>query len=300
MPIISQAIAKFKLPPLQTFTVFLSAYALGAILYNLKKETFIHLGICLGSGLLFFFLFSYLTKKPKNIYNTLISCLIIFLLWNPVIMSASSMAESFLGWALTFVLVGLVVGFKFFLEYKNISWMNPAVFGLLIVSFLNGIFQLSPFSFISWWGASYGSFDLFNGQGAQYGISISFILIMLYLIAGFYTWRKWWVVAVFLAGNAFFISLTLGLERVLYVFTDSTIYFLSLVMLVDPKSSPVKRTEQILYGGVAFMCYQLFSYFTLPEYDLLAIVAANLLNFGFRFKMFHDIAQKQKLAKSAT
>lgn len=295
MTIISQAAAKFKVPPLQSFTIILSIYTLCALLHNLQKETFIHLGICLGGGLVFFFLFSYLFKKPKNIYNTVISCLIIFLLWNPISINASNISESFLGWALTFALVGLAVSFKFFLEYKNISWINPAVFGLLMVSFFNRIFQLSPFSFTSWWGASYGSFDVLSWQGANYGISISFILIILYLLAGFHHWRKWWIIAVFLLGNALFIGGTFGLERLLFVFTDATIYFLALIMLVDPKSSPVSRAEQIFYGGIALLCYQLFFYLNLPEYDLLAIFAANLLNFGFRFKMLHDIAQKQKL-----
>jgi Na+-translocating ferredoxin:NAD+ oxidoreductase RnfD subunit len=63
-----------------------------------------------------------------------------------------------------------------------------------------------------------------------------------------------------------------------YNLTNSTIYFLAAVMLIDPKSSPVKKMDQIFYG--IFAAGMIWFLSDADQYvGLLAILATNLAYF---------------------
>jgi hypothetical protein len=55
-------------------------------------------------------------------------------------------------------------------------------------------------------------------------------------------------------------------------------------MLIEPKTSPIKRMDQISYAAVAAIAYNLFLHFAIPFGGLLTIGVANLFNFGLKFR----------------
>ena len=88
------------------------------------------------------YLLKFLTKKPKNVLNSVISGLILFL----TLHYGPDVQALWIGAAA----MGMILVYKFFLQYKGISWVNPVVFGLLFAHFIGG--------FVSWWGAAFGGY----------------------------------------------------------------------------------------------------------------------------------------------
>ncbi len=241
---------KFKLTPLQQITFFLGIYAATAIAFSFSKEILIHLLATVGFGVMLFFLFKKISKKPKIIYNTLTTSLIIFLVCHHFLAPNDLVFPLFA----TFV----AIFSKFFLIHKGMPIFNPAALGILIgLLFSEG--------FVSWWGVSFEGY-------------ISLALIALWILFGLRTWKKWPIVIIFLLAHFAYLGLT-NLETLKFVATDATIYFLTAVMLIEPKTSPFSKKEQIIYALIAAATYNVLFHFHITFYELYAILAANFYYF---------------------
>ena len=139
---------KLKLNPLQKVTAVLAIYALGVLAINFDQNIIYHILATVGFGIILFFIFSKLSGKKKNIYNTLISALIIFL----VLHYGTETSDLIYPLLTTFI----TIFSKFFLEIKGSPVINPVVFGLLLTYFISTLIPSLEPLFISWWGSSYG------------------------------------------------------------------------------------------------------------------------------------------------
>ncbi len=287
---------KLKLNPLQKVTAVLAIYALGAILVNLGQDVIYHLLITVGFSLVLFFIFSKLSGKKKNIYNTLISSLIIFL----VLHYGTETSELIYPLLATFI----TIFSKFFLEIKGSPIINPVVFGLLLTYFITLLVPSLEPLFISWWGSSY-SYSIAYDTGNYFldtPIPIALIIVAVWILFFLKTWRKYPTLISFLLLHAailfiqdFFFSQATGIDKkcdttfLCFTFTDATIYFFASIMLIEPRTSPILKKGQIVYGTLAALTYNLIRYLGYAHFDLIAIAIANLYFF---------ISKKLKAKKS--
>lgn len=257
---------KYKLNNLQEFLLWLSIFSASAIFCNPTKAVFLHLITTLGFGIALFYILTFITKKKKSLINTIATSLIIFLTLHYGLETQNI--------AYDLIVTAIAIFYKFFFEYKGSPIINPTVFSLLIVAIASQLLHLENELFVSWWGAS------FNGY-------ISLILILPWLIYGTYKWKKIPTFLTFLITHGI-IALIMwhakifNLDTLKFIFTDSTLYFYIVVMLIEPKTSPFKIKDQIIYGLIAVIAYNLFNYLHLAYFELLAIAVANLYNFAVK------------------
>lgn len=257
---------KFKLNPTQQIALLLGLYTIGAVLVNLRTQVFLHLLATLGFSLILFGIFTAISKKKKNIWNTVISALIIFL----VLHYGPGTQDLVYPLIATFI----TVFSKFFLEIKGLPIINPVVLGLLITYLLGRLIPALGSPFISWWGTSYQGF--FSG----YSVPIALILIVIWIVLGLGKWRKYPLLMTFLISHALLVfARTSELSFVKFTFSDATIYFFAAIMLVEPKSSPIPKPQQFIYGVIAASAYNLLAHFNVTHFDLIAIAIANLYFF---------------------
>ena len=192
-------------------------------------------------------------------WNVLITLLITALLVHPV----GSLEEL---WQPALA-AALVMAVKFWPNFRKQPIFNPAALGLLLASFA-GVF-------VSWWGASFGL------------LALGLVL----LVGGYATWkfRKWYLVLTFLILNGLWVGLGDSVESLQFIYTDATIYFLIMVMLLEPKTSPIKKYPQIIAGVIAVAFYRIGIDVGIPNVELWMILLINLLHF---------IDQKFKLIES--
>lgn len=249
---------KYKISPLQEIALFLGVMSVGAIGFNFSSQVVLHLAVTLGFALILYWLFSLVSNKHKNIWDTVTTALIIFL----VLHYGTGYGDALYAAAAT--LLAMVV--KFFVEYKSSPIVNPAAAAILLMAALAALVPSWPSPIVSWWGAS------FRGP-------VSLALIILWVVFGLAKWRKYPTVLAFL-----FTHLLLMIFRgesgsfIQYTFTDSTIYFLAAVMLVEPKTSPAFPRRQAFYGIIAGIVYNVLVKYNAPYFGLFSIVAANLAN----------------------
>jgi hypothetical protein len=258
----SQLLNRFKLSNHQVFVGFLGIYSLLAIFFH--PQSWPNLLLILSLGLIYFAFNQKVLHHQKNFWNTLISLLIIFLVWH-----YSSDLNGFLLSGLT-VLIALSL--KYFAQYKGCSITNPAATAMLAVALFNEFFQISELSFVSWWGASFGGL-------------ISLALILLWLIAGVGKWARLTAILVFLIPHFILSYLFKGQEYFLFIIQDATIYFYVTIMLIDPKSSPVKKSDQIIYALLALVSWHLLEYLSIPNYELWSILIANFYHLFTRYQL---------------
>ena len=139
--------------------------------------------------------------------------------------------------------------------------MNPVVFGISI-SYL--ILLLSgQFLFVTWWGAAYRNW-------------LSLLFLAPVAIYGAYSFRKLWLAAFYVLTYGLLGTFLLGLNP-FYLFGTGTLYFAGAIMLLEPKTSPILKKEQIIFGVVAGILTFIFSRIpqTLPF--VMGIAVTNLL-----------------------
>ena len=267
----------YKLKPNQEVSLFLAILAIGRIASNPSTDIFIHLAASLGLSILLYYLFKVISKKPKLLSNTITTGLIIFLVHNHNF-GTGNLGITYATILATFAAISL----KFFFQVKASTIINPAVFGLLL-SYL-----ILPTTFLSWWGTNY------NFALGEQKIPLALILLALWIIFGLKRWRKFPSLLSFLIVSAIGIYLGKGLDTFSFTFTDGTIYFLGAIMLIDPKTSPILKKDQLIFGTVAGLSLVLLKIFSesLPS-ELLAITIANI---SFFISKLSKIA-KQKRAK---
>lgn len=276
---------KLKLNPTQQITCLLLIFAIGAIFKNnFSSQIFIHLAATLGFGLILFYALQKITKQNKNISNTIISCLIIFL----VLHYGMKPADAFAAMLVTFV----VLISKFFLEWKGSPIFNPVVLGLFVLEILTLLIPSFQASFVSWWGASY---SLWPGP-----ITFTLILMAVWIIFSFRSWRKWPVAITYLASFCVLLLIFYkGVEAFSMAdmlkanFFNSTIYFFTFIMLSEPRTSPMLKKHQIIYGLLAGIISTVGSLTNFPTSTMLAILIPNLYFFLTKWFMIKKMQARQ-------
>jgi hypothetical protein len=253
---------KLKLNPYQKAAGLLGIYSLGALGYNYSTEVLLHLAATLGFGVALFYVLSTATKQKKDINTTIISSLILFL----ILHYGTDTADLLYPLIATF----FAIAGKFFIKVKGGPIFNPvvgAVIGLFLVSRLLG--WEDPF--VSWWGANFG------------GI-VSLALMAVWIIYVLKLFKRYTVLITFLAVHAIILLVSGESELFNFTFTDASIYFLGGVMLIEPKTSPIKRKDQFTYGLLAAVSYNLLLTNAVPYLGIFAIAIANTFNLLNRFK----------------
>lgn len=268
---------KLKLNTTHQVCLILGLLALGGIIgANFSLQILIHLSATLGFGIILFFVFKLIFKKNKKIWNTIISCLIIFLILQPGFFWAALIAT------------GAAVFSKFFLEYKSSPIINPVILGLLALTIIAKIFPENITAIISWWGASY----------KIQAIPVSLIMMAVWIIFGFKSLRKFTLLFAYLIIYAVLILIlyrpigSSSWDFLKFTFTDSTIYFFASVMLIEPRTSPFLKSQQTIYGILAAIFSTLSIFFGMQMLALFAIIIPNLY-----FLLMKIIISKKTSAK---
>lgn len=265
----------FKLDPIKRFACFLLIFAGIALGSNFSNQVLLHLAVTLGFGLLLYAFYIRFSSKHKNVWDTVITCLILFL----VLHYGEAKIELLYSLLTTFIAITL----KFFLEFRGSPMVNPAAGSILLTAGILKLFSVEAtmyfpgthLPFASWWGTSYEGW-------------ISLALIALWIVGGFYVWKKFPILVTFLLAHAIFFYWQSGtwesenLDSLRFVFTDSTIYFFASIMLPEPKTSPFLPKQQVLYALLAAALYNGFNELSVPYFELFALVGANLTYMGTR------------------
>lgn len=253
----------FKLDPIKFCAVFLILFAALAFSYNASAQLAMHLAATVGFGLLTYVAFTeFLPNKHKNVWDTVITTLILFL----VIHYGSTWVD--LVFPLTATLFAMLL--KFFVEFKGTPVVNPAAAGILISALVLAFIPGLEHPFVSWWGASYQGY-------------LSLALMGLWMIFGLPSWKRGWAVLAFL--TVFASGMLLrgeGLDSLRFAYTDAMIYFFATLMLMEPKTSPFKPTHQAAYGAVAAVLIHALMAVSAPYPELFGLVGANLFQTGLR------------------
>ena len=224
-----------------------------------------------------FYILNYYVFKFKNI-NPLhlgITACIIYLLIHPT--------EEL--WVFPFIVL-VSIGLKLIVRWKGKPLFNPAAFGILISYYLLELLRDTSLQ-ITWWGSDFGLRNINIGE-----VSISifppiFSVLFLYFA---YKFRK------HLYGLTFFLSflisllvysfisiegITLSIFFQLFLISFPTWAFLTFVMIVEPKTSPVLKNHQIFLGLLGGVLYLLFIKYSkgLNSPELHIILFMNLLTF---------------------
>ena len=256
---------KLKLDPTRKLVLALSALVLGATIYNFSGAVLLHLTATIGFALALYWFYTKFSSKRKNIWNTLITAEIIFL----VLHYGTSGLDLIYPLIATFI----AITWKFFVEYRGSTVVNPAAGSILLMAAIVALIPGLDKAFVSWWGASFMGY-------------FSLVIVALWMIFGVDKWKKWPAVISFLIAHAaVLIFRGQSFDFISYVFTDSTIFFFATIMLVDPMTSPSKKRDQIYFGLVAALFYNVFTQYGIPYYGLFAIVAANLANILLKPKL---------------
>ncbi len=172
------------------------------------------------------------------------------------------------------LLAVFLVIFKTFLRYKGGPIFNPtmiSIFGLLVVlDILNLLFKFQPIDLsISWWAGNV--LKIYDNLFIQYLFALVIASIFVYYA---YKFKKVYHSISFIVFatifdvvdlSSFIGTFNLGATEIIRLVVDiilSTIFF-SFVMLNEPKTTPIKPTQQVLYGFIAACVMFLFQF--LPE-----------------------------------
>lgn len=144
--------------------------------------------------------------------------------------------------------------------------MNPAAFGLLVVSFLG--------YYPAWMGTSFAPrIPLIEG-----GISIAMLLTL--PLGGYvaYKYKKLPIVGAFLIVFAICYFLFIQ-SNPFFLIVEGTVAFFALVMLVEPKTSPVLMKEQLIYAiSLGILIPLTLKFYFVEPYCGPLIVANSLFN----------------------
>ncbi len=253
----------FKFDPIQRCAAFLILFSAFAFGFNASSQLTLHLTATLGFSLVLFALYStFFPSKHKNVWDTVITGLILFL----ILHYGSTWADLVFPLTATF----LAITIKFFVEYKGSPVVNPAAAALLLSALILAFIPGLEHPFVSWWGASF------------HGV-YSLVLIGLWVVIGVPSWHRWTAVLSFLVVYALGLLIRgQGLESVQFVFTDSMLYFYATIMLMEPKTSPFRTGHQVAYGTFAAALTHLLMFFVAPYPELFGLVGANLFQTALR------------------
>ena len=256
---------KKYLPPIRILIIYLSLMAVFASISwsgNDYSEYVLHVRnfglLLIPSFLTYKVLVALKLGTPTRWEHRVISMLILFLLF-----------DVSLPWWL-FVCLG--VGTELIQRLVRSKFgpiFNPAAVAGLVASTWNYL----P----GWWGVSFAP----RIQIISEGISVATILTI--IIAGYvaYTYRKLWIVFSGLIALAVTYFIAFGRNPLFLVF-EGTLAFFFVVMVVEPKTSPVVKQQQIIFGSLVGVLSILLLKINFTEAYLGALLVANLGYIGYR------------------
>lgn len=264
-----------KLPKVQ-MALALTAVFLAA-LFIIKLLSF-YQGVVLVFTCLFFtitsdLLFTYLKSRTFfKPFAAIVSGLIIALIIDP----------SALWYQIAFISILAIVS-KNFLRFSGRHIFNPAAFGILSGQL---VFGLSA----SWWGASFPSVAAHPNIVSFFSLAI---LLLPAYVSGF-RMKRYYIILTFLIFFTIFTSLgsPISLKTILDKMVNPGVIFFTVIMLVEPMTSPVGVKKQVLYAILAALLVKLLSLFTpgnilitrlVQDAFIFGLLAANALFFRFRF-----------------
>lgn len=273
--------------PLFRFFLFLSIFSIISTLdiylgtKNSAERTRMLLNIimCAGFGSSFYYVSRYILNfRTVNPFNVFISTLLVYLLVHP----SNSPLLFFL------VFVGIFIG-KYFLKKSNLPIVNPAAFGLFFCLYLSKLLvslNLIPDSLlISWWGADMQQQLFTQLPLVNVMFAVALLLSFLYFTQAF---RKFnYAVTFFLSYIFCFfiynILVTHQPAETIHVVSQAffnSVAFLALVMIPEPKTSPITPTHQIvvgMFGGLALFLYSAILVRYVAEPFTTTILTANIM-----------------------
>lgn len=176
------------------------------------------------SSLVYWLILKFRLSRPTRWEHRVITILILFLLFDPL-----------LPWWVFLLLGGVTELIQRIIRVPTGPLVNPAAMGAVVVSLLGYL----P----GWWGASFSPrLSLLPG-----GISIAMLLTL--PLAGYVAWKYRKLLIAVVGLSALGITYWLLFQRnPLFLIFEGTLAFFFLVMVVEPKTSPVQRNQQLIYG----------------------------------------------------
>lgn len=260
---------KFKLSPIRILVFYLSAMmligslsqvGLASIPWLVQMRNF---ALIFGGGYALYRILL-LTKfaKPTRWEHRFITSSILFLLFY-----LDAPWYLFLGLGLTAELLQRLI------RFPTGPSMNPAALTALLASLI-GFYPL-------WWGASFSP----RLPLIKDGISIAVFLTI--PIAGYvaHTYKKLPAAFAFLVSFGLFYLLIVQ-QNPLFLLIEGTLIFFAFVMVVEPKTSPVLRNQQLLYGATIGLLSAIANKIYFAEPYSGPLIVSNLLFNLYRNRQF--------------
>ncbi len=261
-----------KLSPYHHFLVFLIILTVLKIVNVFVTEggehgfefTKLGVGLIVISTILHF-IFSYFFDKKKKYLHSLISTFLI------IVMLSHADPEPIRG---IMVILFLYVA-KFFIKYKGENIFNPVAFTIGIVTLLTFLFptiDVPPMDFT-------GIDIRFPIAGQQ--IPLPILPITLALIFNVGRIKKHPLALTYIV-FALLIGITSG------AFTENVFSFITIVLftgtalVVEPKTSPTDKKQQVIYGGLVAIIIATFELLSIPNSIVLGLLVGNLGWFIFK------------------
>lgn len=184
--------------------------------------------------------------------HRIITALILFLLFDPL-----------LPWWVFVLLGGITEAIQYFFRTPMGPLFNPAALGALIL----GLLGYLP----SWWGVNPSPrFSLLDVE-----ISLASWITALGAAYVIHRYRKLPIAASALLAGAigYFIFLE---QNPSYFILEGTFLFFVFIMVCEPKTSPVPRKEQIIYGALVGLLVPIGLSFHFIEASLIALLIGNI------------------------
>ena len=253
-----------KVSPLKLFAGLLTAYAAVTFLIKYSEAVLSHALVIYITAAIVFLVWRSVAGKKVLPYNTLISANIIFLTLHPSLIGTPSIVAAIIA----FLCIGTVFDVKFI--FRKGMVVNPAVGALFVVAVLALFIPYINEMTVSWWGTSY------NG-----GLSILLMAPAVFVAVKYF--RKYWVFGAYIISYVALTALIKGFDTLQFTLLDGTMYFLAGIMLIEPKTSPVKPKEQITFGILAAILIFFLQKSSIPlPGEILGILLMNLAYFFYK------------------
>ncbi|HLL60538.1 MAG TPA: hypothetical protein VK338_02380 [Candidatus Nitrosocosmicus sp.] len=236
------------------------------------------------AGLSYFLLLK-LFKIKLNIWYFIITQIILILLIHPT--------NTLWYFPLT---VGITVLLKAVVRFKGSPIFNPAGFGLFVTFYLTDLLHKLGLTkeslFVSWWGS-----DIVRTM-YETSMILRIIPIILLLTFIYFAWRfRKLLHASFFAFTFIVFMLVYSaiqgsanefnqVTQLIFALTLNAFAFLTLVMVSEPKTSPILRNHQITLGILGGVLLFVVTIYPLPIGDIdpyiLGLIMLNLLTFLFK------------------
>lgn len=230
------------------------------------------LSFCLFFTISFDLLFTYIKiRQLFKPYAAIVSGLIIALIIDPSAM-----------WYQIAFIAGLAIASKNFLRVSGRHIFNPAAFGILSGQLTLGLSA-------SWWGASFPSI-------AGHPSILSFFSLVVLLLPAYvsgYRMKRFYIILTFLLAFTIItsIGLPISMKSILDKLVNPGVIFFTVIMLVEPMTSPVGAKKQIIYAIFVAVLVKLISllapgniFFTrlIQDSFISSLLMANAIFFKFR------------------